>query len=385
MPTLNDLQRGYVGYPNLMRQAQKMREASMGRIVENIQDPKTYGLVRGLLGATPEDLDVSVLSPKAQAMKEAAYYGNQLSNLAQIAPVAKPLEAGAMAAGRAGERYAEKVVPQIMEKGGLGAQLLQDLSQGSKSQLTVWHGSPYRFDKFDATKIGSGEGNQVYGHGLYMAEAPAVAEGYQKRLAGAADPYTYNWQGQQYEGGVRNDPVAHALGLAYHQSPKVARDIAKQGLEGVKAGEPWALEKGEDYFRKMYETAVDVKKKDIKAVQGALYKVDLPDEKIAQMLDWDKPVPEEMRQKLSKVMLEKFGSGATGTSGEKLYKEIQKSFEWAGSKTPAQDASAFLHEQGIPGVRYLDAGSRKKGGTSNFVVFDPNYLTILERNGMPIK
>lgn len=259
------------------------------------------------------------------------------------------------------------------------------MEAGQVPAMTVWHGSPYRFDKFDATKIGSGEGNQVYGHGLYMAEAPAVAEGYQKRLAGAADPYTYNWQGKQYEGGVRNDPVAHALGLAYHQSPKVARDIAKQGLEGVKAGEPWALEKGEDYFRKMYETAVDVKKKDIKATQGALYKVDLPDEKIAQMLDWDKPVPEEMRQKLSKVMLEKFGSGATGTSGEKLYKEIQKGFEWAGSKTPAQDASAFLHEQGIPGVRYLDAGSRKKGGTSNFVVFDPNYLTILERNGMPIK
>lgn len=95
MPTLNDLERGYVGYPNLMRQAQKMREASMGRIVENIQDPKTYGLVRGLLGATPEDLDVSVLSPKAQAMKEAAYYGNQLSNLAQITPAAAPAIRGA--------------------------------------------------------------------------------------------------------------------------------------------------------------------------------------------------------------------------------------------------------------------------------------------------
>ena len=251
--------------------------------------------------------------------------------------------------------------------------------------MTVFHGSPYRFTKFDANKIGSGEGNQVYGHGLYFAEAPAVAEGYQKRLAGGADPYTYNWQGKQYEGGVGGDPVAHVLGLAYHQSPKVARDIAKQGIEGVKAGEPWALEKGLDYFRQMFDTASQIKKKDIKATQGALYKVDLPDEKIASMLDWDNPVPDPMREKLSKAMLEKFGSGATGTSGEKLYKEIQKNYEWAGSKNPAMEASNFLQEHGIPGVRYLDAGSRRKGGTSNFVVFDPTHVNILERNGMPIK
>jgi hypothetical protein len=44
-------------------------------------------------------------------------------------------ERGAMAAGRAGERYAEKVVPQIMERGGLPAQLLGDLSQGSVSRV----------------------------------------------------------------------------------------------------------------------------------------------------------------------------------------------------------------------------------------------------------
>ena len=252
--------------------------------------------------------------------------------------------------------------------------------------MTVWHGSPYRFTKFDANKIGSGEGNQVYGHGLYFAEAPAVAEGYQKRLAGGSDPYTYNWQGKQYEGGVKGDPIAHALGLSYHQGPQTARQVAKEGIEAAKAGEPWAIDMGGlDYYQKMYDAASQIKKKDIKANQGALYKVDLPDEKIAQMLDWDNVVPEEMRQKISKVMMDKFGSGATGTSGEKLYKEIQQSFQWAGSKNPAKDASDFLKQQGIPGVRYLDAGSRKKGGTSNFVVFDPNDLTILERNNQPIK
>lgn len=58
-----------------------------------------------------------------------------------VAPVAgllgKGAETAAMAAGRAGERYAEKVVPQIMERGGLPAQLLGDLAQGSRRQIFV--------------------------------------------------------------------------------------------------------------------------------------------------------------------------------------------------------------------------------------------------------
>lgn len=44
--------------------------------------------------------------------------------------------------------------------------------------MTVWHGSPHKFSKFDMSKIGTGEGAQAYGHGLYMAESPEVAKTY---------------------------------------------------------------------------------------------------------------------------------------------------------------------------------------------------------------
>jgi hypothetical protein len=43
----------------------------------------------------------------------------------------------AMTAGRAGARYAERVVPQVMERGGLPAQLLGDISQGSRRQIFI--------------------------------------------------------------------------------------------------------------------------------------------------------------------------------------------------------------------------------------------------------
>ncbi len=41
--------------------------------------------------------------------------------------------------------------------------------------IKAYHSSPYDFDKFDLKKIGTGEGAQVYGHGLYFAENPAVS------------------------------------------------------------------------------------------------------------------------------------------------------------------------------------------------------------------
>ena len=41
--------------------------------------------------------------------------------------------------------------------------------------IRAYHGSPHDFDAFDLSKIGTGEGAQVYGHGLYFAENPAVS------------------------------------------------------------------------------------------------------------------------------------------------------------------------------------------------------------------
>ena len=53
----------------------------------------------------------------------------------------------------------------------------------------------------------------------------------------------------------------------------------------------------------------------------------------------------------------------------------------------AKAAQAF-RSAGIPGIRYLDQGSRSAGkGTSNYVVFpgEESALRILERNGSPLE
>ena len=86
---------------------------------------------------------------------------------------------GTMAAGRAGARLAERAVPRIMDRGGMGAEMLQGMSKNTVSPMDVYHGSPHKFDRFDASKIGTGEGAQAYGHGIYTAENPGIAQGMQ--------------------------------------------------------------------------------------------------------------------------------------------------------------------------------------------------------------
>ena len=54
-----------------------------------------------------------------------------------VAPMGKGAEPAAMAAGRAGERLAERVVPQVMERGGLPAEMLGAMGQGSRSKIFI--------------------------------------------------------------------------------------------------------------------------------------------------------------------------------------------------------------------------------------------------------
>ena len=48
---------------------------------------------------------------------------------------------------------------------------------------SAWHGSPHDFDKFDLGAIGTGEGNQVHGWGLYFAKDKKVSKQYKDVLS----------------------------------------------------------------------------------------------------------------------------------------------------------------------------------------------------------
>jgi hypothetical protein len=127
---------------------------------------------------------------------------------------------------------------------------------------------------------------------------------------------------------------------------------------------------------------------------GALYKVDLPDEHIAKMLDWDKPLSQQSAA--AKTAIDgALNSGRFDAESVKAIKQFDSpgsviykllSADNGGASQAAyrgsQQAADYLRTTGIPGLRYLDGGSRGAGaGTSNYVVFPGNegLLNILSR------
>jgi len=349
-----------------------------------------------------------------------------------VAPTAgllgRGVERGAMAAGRAGERYAEKVVPQIMERGGLPAQLLGDLSQGSISPMDVWHGTPHGpFPKFDSSKIGTGEGAQAYGHGIYTGEARGTGEEYRKALTGnqygdklvptvdgipSDTPILRNLvrNGQSPE-----DFIASMQNKLKSQETALSKASKEEILPGVSDYDMAEMALGET--KKLIDEAKGYVGKEIKAEPiGYLYKVDLPDEAIANMLDWDKPLSKQPKnvqdyfyshpkvqeyidnQNAERLRLNEQYPGrlsnpalknivnkemtADSLKGSKLYELATTGYSIKDESIPVE----MMRQAGIPGNRYLDQGSRNlESGTSNFVVFpgNENLLTIKEINDKP--
>jgi hypothetical protein len=301
--------------------------------------------------------------------------------------------------------------------------------------MTVFHGSPHKFDKFLLDKIGTGEGAQAYGHGLYFAENPETAKVYANTLGSVeakiggktfkADKYTFM------------DKMLDA----YKQYGKEgAKNSLKQEISTLEGTGPYSINAIEDASVKSGKTdLLDIRKARLPRVKEALaalesgeieikqnknlYHVDLPDEHIEKMLDWDKPLseqPESIKKifptldeaksidaelesladkalkagtdspetaafdalykspkaKLAKIILAQNNPKLYGKfqGGEDIYRALSDAL---GGK---EKASEYLKSLGIPGIKYLDQGSRTTGkGTRNFVVFDENIVKVLKR------
>ena len=119
---------------------------------------------------------------------------------------------------------------------------------------------------------------------------------------------------------------------------------------------------------------------------GNLYKVDIPDEYIPNMLDWDKPLNQQTNI-INNILSKNSGfTGQTKREIQELVKQGAKGEDLI--KLFGKDQKEFSEELsnlGIKGIRYKDAMSRGVDeGTSNFVVFDPSEVKILEQNSKPL-
>jgi hypothetical protein len=320
--------------------------------------PRETGFAAGATGLPAQE--GTVLDPNYQAYMQGYQQGEPVSYAAMAAPAALPVaKALVPKAGQMAENYM--------------------VNQGFMPSLIAYHGTPHTIKgKFDISKVGTGEGAQAYGHGMYFAENPAVAKEYSKMMpAGGAQPSP-----RRTLGGIEVEPMTPEY--------KAAQLVEEMGLSKAKKFvADWSKNPTPDqvdFVKGVQNSLLGItKKSDVKNLgTGNLYKVDIPDEYIPKMVQWETPLS-EMDEKLASV-IKPLQEQLKNQPNPDLFKNAKS----VGDVIQYSNAIGLkphipLQEAGYKGIRYLDEGSRSLGkGTSNFVVFDPSEVKILEQNSKPM-
>ena len=224
----------------------------------------------------------------------------------------------------------------------------------------AFHGSPHSFEKFSLSKIGTGEGAQAYGHGLYFAENPNVAKSYANPgdFTGLDSANFPKRAGGVYKVDIPDEHIAKMLdwdkGLS--EQPKVVQDAVKK----IYPKEYANMLKQESLDREIKGVADSYKQEGNKSYIEAIRNA--PPEVQAA---WHKKVQEYQT-------LTKNYEFALPSSGEAIHRNLE------GRLGANENVASFLKANGIPGIKYLDQGSRAGGkGTRNFVIFDENIPKIV--------
>ena len=312
--------------------------------------------------------------------------------------------------------------------------------------MKAFHGSPHDFDEFSLDAIGTGEGAQAYGRGLYFAESEDVARGYRDKLTDKFNPADPDSTAATY---VNDYDTSDAEAFL----EQIDIDVIGTDTDLVNHRTFYEMGDGSKIIHNFetdsFEAAGDT--------SGRIYKVDIdasPDE----LLDWDLPLSEQTKAVQSvyrkqnpftledDALLEALGNpapidGAAGfgdITGGQLYRDLtrQAGDRWSaqvkkineelsalskemndispayrqpplGMKDQFQaladkydslmseklslqsnhwgSAADVLMSDGIKGVRYKDGFSRgADGGTSNYVIFDDRLISIAKKYGIAI-
>lgn len=357
-----------------VQRTQRLRDLLNYYIPPNTRDP-----LAALAGVTPSASLAEggagfkeALSPTASVSQRVAGVGKGLTGTAGVAaPMLVANKAGLTAAEAIqdsllgfsqGANYAgQKVLERANQRGPMPTvysnPVVPNLS--SKSGITAYHGSPHSFDKFDISKIGSGEGAQAYGYGLYFAENEKVARDYRDALTEGlrlqGKPLDTVWTDE-----IRERWPDLYKGLS--ESDADTMDALIGTMEGV--GSIQDAESAAQSVSRGAERLLETRVKPLlgEAPAGSMYEVKLPFEK-SDLLDYDKPVSKQPKI-LSKID-DKYGDPEIIASQLGLDFETATGGAWLqqleglGLDTESKKAASdWFKGAGIEGIKYFDQGSR---------------------------
>lgn len=250
-------------------------------------------------------------------------------------------------------------------------QKLQQKLEDVKYYQSAYHGSPHKFDEFSLDAIGTGEGAQAHGWGLYFASDKNVSENYRKKLAQAPVNIHPLYKQLYINGGKLN-------AIKYIQDNL---NTLKQAFNNAKT----------DNEKKEYSENIKNLEKQISIIEdfkddnlGQLFEVDIPERDV--LLDEDKPLneqPEKVRKMIFDYMkdnqddyiLPKDYNSLPQMRGHHFYRNVALIERKKGAiGNGDKEASLSLKNYGIKGITY---DGREDGRC--YVIFDDKAVKIIEK------
>jgi hypothetical protein len=254
------------------------------------------------------------------------------------------------------------------------------VSEDLRQQVVAWHGSPYDFYKFTTEAMGTGEGKQAFGWGLYFTDLESIAKTYANN-----ESLIERHLNSVYEFGVPD---------RFYQIPEERRKNKENLITYIDT----QIEgfRGNTFQQQEWQKLKDA----ITSYTPNLYKVTLFKDKTPDQytwLEWDKTPTKIQKEKLIDIVKNinvdeennPIGKIAKQNFENDLNKGAVNAYIYGQLAILTDDntgkkASLLLLENGIDGVKF-PAESIATGATSetargfNYVVFDENAITIEEQ------
>jgi hypothetical protein len=314
-------------------------------------------------------------------------------------------------------------------------QLMKSVLANEAGMVEVWHGSPHRFDKMDISKVGTGEGAQSFGYGLYFTDKKEIAKHYTNAGLGDSELLRIEYNGKNYIGDEISDAQLAAFKIWKDAESAAGEFKHNTGYYAKKFVDTYATEPG---VSKIVKEMADGNFKSSYIKPENIYRAQLfpgKDPSEYTFLDWYEKPDNKVIDRVKLQANKQFPS-----DDNPIYKQIVKEFEqkpaqkWEavfdkeeglwfpadenqlygqGFKTKKEaqrnidsvksayeldaqtiyrklstilgsdkEASAFLKRAGIDGIRYPTeslSGKGKKSDAFNYVVFDDKDVRLVAR------
>lgn len=276
-------------------------------------------------------------------------------------------------------------------------------SGGRADAMMGYHGSSAIFDKFDLSKVGSGEGQAVSGYGTYVTTSEGTARYYanvsadKKRKVVQEGGYTIN-------GKVVRDPAlvrAHeylkkadgnideAIKACEHSIEVLNRHKDNNPFAALRNNGKSVAEEAMDYLKKEQEApgTIGFQEEIIDKPGRQLYEVEIPDDTGSNYFDLDKKLTQKQKTEIKKRFLDALDMSEDADYWKKNRDIIDYDWKQVDSKDATGDAARGVMEQ------FLDAktvskllsdmgyvGSKAKGSDgTTYIIYDEGNIAIKNR------